>query len=313
MIPTAPVTPSELRHAIAGAVSEVKAYELAAACEHLGLETQRDGEDPFRSKGMYVRARLQNLGLQELADLARRVVDEYGSQELRDVLGRLGVRGVDGELKNLIFAADSPKPKIVLPDSISNTIRIVENEQYCLVYDRPLEAHGLSWADLAAWWEDRDADLRGDPARARTELRHRLRRSLKGNGAEELVFDTYVNLGFDRPALIPQVYLHYDPYTVAELGGAIALPRQRMDFLLLMNQRARAVVEIDGIQHYADKDGRADTARYAAMMAEDRNLTLAGYEVYRIGGRELADRAGAKVILTDFFTRLLRRHGHLPS
>lgn len=86
-----------------------------------------------------------------------------------------------------------------------------------------------------------------------------------------------------------------------------------MDFLLLMNQRARAVIEIDGIQHYADKDGRADTARYAAMMAEDRSLTLAGYEVYRIGGRELADHTKAVPILTDFFTRVLHRHGHLPK
>ncbi|MET9694701.1 hypothetical protein ABZY81_40960 [Streptomyces sp. NPDC006514] len=46
-------------------------------------------------------------------------------------------------------------------------------------------------------------------------------------------------------------------------------------------------------------------------MAEDRRLTLQGYEVYRFGGQELADRATAEKGITEFFTALLRRHGHL--
>ncbi|WP_329580366.1 hypothetical protein [Streptomyces sp. NBC_01361] len=61
-----------------------------------------------------------------------------------------------------------------------------------------------------------------------------------------------------------------------------------------MPQRARAVIEVDGIQHYARQADTltmqqpgdvwlADPARYAPMVAEDRQLTLQGYEVYRIG------------------------------
>ena len=223
---------------------------------------------------------------------------------------------VSGELKNLIFAADGPKPQIVLPDSISNTIRIVKNEQYCLVYDQPLEDRGLSWQDLVTCWVRQHPEHSGDPTQARISLRERLRRSLGNNGAELLVFDTYLKLGFDLPALIPQVYLHYDPYTVNELGGISRLARQRMDFLLLMNHRARAVIEVDGIQHYARAAAQQpgagwlpDPVRYASMVAEDRELTLQGYEVYRIGGHELRDDTAAEM-LTDFFGRLLRRHGH---
>ncbi|MGW0957061.1 hypothetical protein ACWDAO_12380 [Streptomyces sp. NPDC001212] len=295
----------------------MKSYDLAAVCEYLGLEPQKPDEDPFRSKRIYVRARLQGKSLPELVDIARRVIREYGDDDLKALLGTLGARGVDGELKNLIFAADGPKPQIVLPDSISNTIRIVKNEQYCLVYDLPLEERGLSWADLVAWWVRRHPEQAGDPARARISLRERLRRSLGDNGAELLVFDTYVKLGFDLPALIPQVYLHYDPYS-----GLSRLPRQRMDFLLLMNHRARAVIEVDGIQHYGrhvdmpamQQPGPvwlADPVAYAAMVAEDRQLTLQGYEVYRIGRHELRDHQAGQAILTDFFTRLLNRHGHL--
>jgi hypothetical protein len=59
-----------------------------------------------------------------------------------------GYRGVDGELKNLIFAATGPKPKIVLTDPINNTIDITENAEYSLVYDQPLAANGLTWREL---------------------------------------------------------------------------------------------------------------------------------------------------------------------
>jgi hypothetical protein len=48
------------------------------------------------------------------------------------------------------------------------------------------------------------------------------------------------------------------------------------------------------------------------LVAEDRELTLQGYEVYRIGGYELCGDTAAEM-LTDFFVRLLRRHGHADS
>jgi hypothetical protein len=42
------------------------------------------------------------------------------------------------------------------------------------------------------------------------------------------------------------------------------------------------------------------------MVAEDRALQLAGYEVYRFGGHELANRQQAAVLLDKFFTTLLQ-------
>jgi hypothetical protein len=42
------------------------------------------------------------------------------------------------------------------------------------------------------------------------------------------------------------------------------------------------------------------------MVAEDRRLRLAGYEVFRFGGAELMhEEQPAKALLEDFFTRLL--------
>jgi hypothetical protein len=56
--------------------------------------------------------------------------------------------------------------------------------------------------------------------------------------------------GFDLPALIPQVYLHYDPYSRRSGKQSGALYRQRMDFLLLGPDPSRIVIELDGLQHY---------------------------------------------------------------
>jgi very-short-patch-repair endonuclease len=78
-----------------------------------------------------------------------------------------------------------------------------------------------------------------------------------------------------------------------------------MDFLLLLARRRRVVIEVDGIQHYADSEGRASPVHYAEMVAADRELRLAGYEVYRFGGHEIADRKKASSLLDKFFNDVL--------
>jgi hypothetical protein len=266
----------------------------------------------FDSKRGYVRGRLLTKSLDELTELARKVVAQFGDEDLAKVLERLGVYGVAGDLKNLIFAANGPKPRIVLRDAINNVIEIVENAERCLVYDRPLAEHGLTWGELVDWWMERcrSTVTRQEAARA---LYTRLSQSL-ANEAERFFFRTYCARyarfdGATFPALVPQVYLHYDPYVRSQLGDQPGqLKRQRMDFLLLLPRRARVVLEIDGVQHYAD-DGAPSPRRYAEMVSEDRALQLARYEVYRFGGQELAaGRGGAAGMLNSFFDRLLTLH-----
>jgi hypothetical protein len=223
--------------------------------------------------------------------------------------------GVRGEIKNLIFAANGPKPELVLTDATTNTIRIVKNEEYCLVYSRELSEHGLLWGELVDWWRDLN-NLRDWPrSKQRKNLFARLKLSMGNNEAEKLLFTTYYKEFFEvlddnLPALIPQVYLHYDPYTVERLGGVSRLLRQRMDFLLLFPNRRHVVLEVDGKQHYAEGD-TASPQRYAEMVEEDRNLKLAGYEVFRFGGYEFRDQERVKRVLKDFLHDLLSLHSIL--
>lgn len=220
--------------------------------------------------------------------------------------------GVAGKPKNLIFAANGPKPDLVLADAINNDIRIAKNEQYCLVYAESIPATGLLWQDLVGWWaaQARPAENK-TPERA---LYDRLEQSLVSDPERQLFkhfFKQYhKTLGERLPALIPQVYLHYDPLTVRARAHGRVLPRQRMDFLILFSAEERVVIEIDGKHHYAAEDGTADPRRYADMVAPDRELRLGGYEVYRFGGHEFT-LLGAEANLDRFFSDLFARHGRL--
>lgn len=227
--------------------------------------------------------------------------------------------GVAGSPKNLIFASTGAKPEIVLRDAINNDVEITRHADLCLIYDRPLShAAGLTWRELAQWWQDRES--LSDLVAARKALGERLRQSLPPDSpGEYALFRTYFEecgpvLGEALPALIPQVYLHYDPLTVRERGAHPVLARQRMDFLMLLPAGVRVVLEVDGQHHYAD-NGRASPSRYADMIAEDRRLRLKGYELYRFGGSEFADSTPTLAVGPDsrriakaFFEALFARH-----
>jgi hypothetical protein len=306
------LTPKVLREAIANVLAAVSANELSEECVRFGLPPEEEGEDgPWRGKWRYVERRIRHWMLPELLTLGRHVAAVYDDDRILNyLLGLDGPGGVRGEMKNLIFAADGFKPRIVLRDAINNDLEIVENAECCLVYDRPLADTGLTWRQLTAWWADSDCCDREEERTAARGLYARLLKSMNHNGAERFVFERYCSRyrahGYDIPALIPQVYLHYDPYT--RWAGA-TLGRQRMDFLLLLQHRRRVVLEVDGIQHYADTEGRASPPRYAEMVAADRELRLAGYEVYRFGGHEIADRRRGAGILDNFFDNLLKTPG----
>jgi hypothetical protein len=214
------------------------------------------------------------------------------------------VRGVSGRPKNLIFASRGPKPEIGFADAINNDIVILSGEESCLVYDRPIGASGLLWSELVSWWGE------VTPGADAAKLGARLQESLASD-AERKLFATYFKayrsaLGEALPALLPQVYLHYDPAVVKTLRHRLPLTRQRMDFLILLPSRQRIVIEVDGKHHFSEKD-LPSLKVYADMVSADRELRLAGYEVYRFGANELVGD-GAEARIRDFFDKLFRLH-----
>lgn len=322
-LPTKPplkLSSRTLRQAIEDAL--IYAYTRVALESVLAEELQLEWAHDYTpadcdTKRSVVAAYTTGWGVPQMVGLARRIVieceipEQYANQ-LNELIALYGAGGgVAGASKNLIFAANGPKPQIVLRDAMNNDIQIVENAEYCLAFEDPVPAEGLRFSHLVSWWREQ-ADL-GDSVSDREVglvLHDRLRASLDSE-AERVVFDAYAaryRPTFDITALIPQVYLHYDPYDqhVRRASGAVApLARQRMDFLLLFSDRRRVVIEVDGKQHYAEGD-KASPELYARMVAEDRRLRLAGYEVYRFGGAELF-KPDTKDMLSVFFDQLVAR------
>jgi very-short-patch-repair endonuclease len=218
---------------------------------------------------------------------------------------------VAGVPKNLIFASAGPKPDIGFADAINNDIVILSNEGSCLVYERPIEDDGLLWDELVAWWRETHCVFGTDEQSARRGLGKRFQESLQSDG-ERGLFRHYFTLfqpqlGAALPALIPQVYLHYDPVTISQLRKGKRLDRQRMDFLLLLPHRNRVVIEVDGVQHFSAPNGEPSLGKYAEMVRADRDLRLLGYEVYRFAANELVG-AGAADVVKSMFERLFRKH-----
>jgi very-short-patch-repair endonuclease len=254
----------------------------------------------------------------------RRVADAV-NQHLRPAGAALRETGTDGgypvfsiisarpgrtrQPKNLIFASPV-KPDIRFADAVDNDIEIVWNAGEVLVYDRPIGADGLRWRDLQAWWKD--AQQIADDEQAKRTLYRRLLSSQPGSSPPQrnlfaLYHEIHAPAVRDLPALLPEVWLHWDPKTVRERGRD-ALLRFRMDFLLLLPHGQRVVLEVDGLHHYATPDGkRPDPARYADNVRGDRDLKLSGYEVFRFGGAELQGRDRARDVLRPFFAELFRR------
>jgi very-short-patch-repair endonuclease len=309
------ITIVELREAIAEAIAvSEKAYDVPTICTALGL-SPGDTSEAFSSKRVYVRSRIITKGISELIDLGEKLLDRYPyAEDLENMikLFKASGTGVSGHIKNLIFAADGPKPELVLVDALDNSIEIVENAEYCLVYDLPISQTGLLWIHLVEWWAKK-CNLPFPDKKTEHHLFYRLKNSLDSKSPpEHLLFETYFKCFHPQlkerlPALVPQVYLHYDPKTLKDLKGHKRLPRQRMDFLLLFSNSERVVIELDGQQHYAEGDA-ASPRKYTEMVAEDRRLRLLGYEVYRFSGYELGETNGQKEI-KSFFEQLFDKYG----
>lgn len=228
----------------------------------------------------------------------------------------IDLTGVKSKINNIVFAA-TMKPDIVLTDVLNNDVFIPIDEDKYLLYDQEISARGLTWGTLLEWYSQNH--LPTDKS-----LVDRLLEAVKNCGSpiEEQFFSYYLELvqelGNEIPALLPQVYLYYDPKGQRERTLKI-FDHQCMDFLMLFSSSNRVVIELDGIQHYSDgtvpnPGGQypyhiASTSKYASMVSAQREMTLAGYEVYRFGGIEFQNPEQARRKMKQFFVDLLNRHG----
>ncbi len=234
-------------------------------------------------------------------------------------------QGVIGKPKNLIFASIDRKPDLYFSDAINNDIE-VRTPSEVLIYQRNLSHDGLLWKDLVDWWKEQEAQF--NRTGTDSSLYQRLCTAVKKakSPGEYVLFTYYYNslkkkFGDKLPALIPQVYLHYDPKTKLEREKGSALIYQRMDLLLLLENNIRIVIEVDGREHYSE-NGIPSPKKYAEMVQEDRQLRLRGYDIYRFGAAEFTDTEmtnekftvgpQSKEVAEFFFSKIFDKYQVMP-
>ena len=119
--------------------------------------------------------------------------------------------------KNLIFGSRA-KPDLRFRDAVDNDIEIVTHSNEVLVFDEPMRG-ALLWRDLQSWWARHEGIEDGE--QAKRGLYVRLWRCLpETSPAQRLLFKTFFEHFAERftelPALLPEVWLHYDPKTVRQ-------------------------------------------------------------------------------------------------
>lgn len=216
-------------------------------------------------------------------------------------------KGINNSLKNIIFASINKKPDIVISDSLSNDIEIIDNENNeCLVYNLPIGREGLTWDELIVWWNKGKIKY---SILEEKSLYERLKESLDSEPEKRFLKEYYNyihGLGNHMPALIPQVYCHYDARSAKYRRGNIYV-HQRMDFLMIIKNGVRVVIEIDGKQHYSEND-KANPGLYAKMVKDDRELKLYGYDVYRFGGYEFLEDQQPSKMIKSFIDNLFKKY-----
>ncbi|MER5639210.1 hypothetical protein ABT095_19895 [Kitasatospora sp. NPDC002227] len=265
---------------------------------------------PFRTRRGYWEYDRERGGQRDIADLCQPILAELADRERS--LSTAGYRGLNGDLKNVIFAA-TYKPEIVMVDVAQGIIAITKNAEHCLTYDRAITAAGLTMQDLIEWWGRRDENflLSTDSQIARLQARLEASCNPKSEPERELLrfyWQLAERRGFGAmPAILPQVYLHDDPLTqkARDMKGGRVLDSQVRDFMMFLPGGRRVVLEIDGKEHYATQDGRVDASAYAKTARDSRRLTLHGYELYRFGGFEFAASEEPRKLLGKFFADLI--------
>lgn len=242
-----------------------------------------------------------------------RPVNQIGDKVKYKLIELTGVKGI---IHNIVFAA-TEKPDVLLKDVLNHTVQIPVNEDKYLLYDEEVDAGGLTWENLLEWYNNNHSPFdKGLLEKMWDAVKH------CESPIEEQFFSYYLGIieeyGNNLPALLPQVYLYYD-FKVQKERTIKIFDHQCMDFLMLFSGSQRVVIELDGIQHYSDRTVRvsgnpypqpiASTTLYASMVSAQREMTLAGYEVYRFGGKEFQNQERARDMIRQFFVDLFSKHG----
>lgn len=193
-------------------------------------------------------------------------------------------------IKYLIFGAAKTKPDIRVSDVLDGKLDLL-NKDDVLYYDGPMQ-DSILYLDFDIWWR-------------KNSHKYKWYNPKEQMNAIELKFANYYKKTYKAdsfPVLIPQVYIHYDPKDKKSREIYNILTFQRMDFLMIYKGK-RVIIEIDGKTHTPENSLR----EYSLQTEYDRTMRFLGYDVFRLGGYELAHNF--EEVVGRFFENLINYLG----
>lgn len=268
----------------------------------LGIDVSDKNNQGF-GKIKYSKAKLHALDDEALLEVARKSIDRFlGTKKAPEEYEALRELISLPSMSTLFFAGYG-KPDVVFTDFTRGVYKI-RDLMGCLTVSLP-DNCTVRWQDV---W-----DQLSNKFGSIMDLYRYLEKSipLKSPQARK-VFEFYCRSTIlagrlELPALLPELNLHYDMMTLKQRDGVKALESQRCDFYLRIGQK-EILLEVDGIQHYANLNGTANRNGYAAQCQWDRARILLGYEIYRFGTAEF-DGPNSEKMVSEFFNSLALRHG----
>lgn len=200
--------------------------------------------------------------------------------------------------KNEIIFAAIQKPKGNI-DTINGFYNIYINDKNCYIYDKGknINDFGVKKEDIEEWCKEK-----GIP---KDEFYKKIRNSIPTKAKEQIKFyDYYMEKIYNRDSkknffLFPEVYVNLN------INNGDGEP-QRADFMLVLPNKEKIIIEIDGIGHYADEYQQkwyASEKKYAKDREFDRNMIFKGYKVVRFSNYEIRDDIR---IVEKFFEELFK-------
>lgn len=176
------------------------------------------------------------------------------------------------------------------------------NDENYLIFDDVINyEQGVRIKDLKKWWTKK--------SNSKMTLEERMKKSIPSKAKfQERIYNIYKNhiegvLRDNAPALFVEVELYRNSYTNKQRPNS---EPQRFDFCFILPKNKKILIEIDGIQHIAEPQGKlwiASEEKYSRQCDFDREWQLKGNEIYRISNYSLNNMSEGEF---NIFTRLVQ-------
>lgn len=201
---------------------------------------------------------------------------------------------LDGRVPIIFAAKGKPNLKVNMGNGAVN---LSEDNKNYYIYDKEINSLGVRKADIEEWClENRISE---------DEFYNKLKKSIRKDAEAQVKFYEYYMKHIYNDTkkdffLFPEVYVNVN------MKSWDLESKQCIDFMMILPNKEKVIIEIDGIGHYANENkGKwyADSNKFSVDRKFDREMQFQGYKVFRFGNVEINNDIS---VVEEFFKELFK-------